>query len=163
MQELRVHKMTQEGRSWLLTLLVLQVCGRLWHIWPADLPGGLVHPAALGTWLYLLLLCWVSVLLHLVGPTKGGKQKVVQAPGYPAQNPPGLAPACVQSGLTLWLGFPSTNVLWRCTAADAVLRQTHRRSTSRSGRQCSRRALLSDTHRRWDTDWKSKFQHKTVV
>lgn len=89
----------------------------------ADLPGGLVHPAALGTWLAFYyfaesLFCFP----HLVGPTKGGKQKVVQAPGYPAQNPPGLAPACVQSGLTLWLGFPPQTFSEVYSKADAVLR-----------------------------------------
>lgn len=100
-------------------------------------------------------------MLHLVGPTKGGKQKVVQAPGYPAQNPPGLAPACVQSGLTLWLGFPPTfSEVY--SKADAVLRTDTEEALARlSGRQCSRRALLSDTED--ETDWKSKFQHKTVM
>lgn len=54
------------------------------------LPGGPGHPATLGTWLYLLPLCRVFVLLHLVGPTKSGGEKSYRHIWMSAQNPRGL-------------------------------------------------------------------------
>ena len=112
-QELCVHKMTQEGHSWLLShwvspagagpSVVHLTCRFTWRTSPSSSTWYLV-----ASFTTLLSLCFASFSRSY----KGWKtKKLSKHLGIQLRTHMGLAPACVQSIFTLWLCFHSTNIL----------------------------------------------------